>query len=432
LPNAILLLSGSELTRGETRDLNGPFLAAELTALGVRVDEAALVPDDPALIAGAVRGAIVRADLVLFSGGLGPTADDHTVRVIAGVFGRQVIRHPEAEARMRARAAARGLTPERIPDNYWKQAETVAGAEVLLNPVGLAPGMILATERGLLAVFPGVPRELQAMFRELAVPAIRQRFSLTPPRILRAKVLGQGESWVEARIQKLGIDFARIEYGISAKPGEVLVKFTSHHERTHGEIDRLRELLAAEFGPDIVLFPEGLLDASGAPIETEHALLVHRLLLAAGATLATAESCTGGLIAKSLTDHPGSSAYFLGAVVAYADAVKEAALGVPRDLLARHGAVSAEVCAAMARGACERFSARFGLAVTGIAGPTGGTAEKPVGLVFIGIAERQAGEAPALQVERHVFPGNREMVRAQAAVRALDLLRRRLDPPGKA
>ncbi len=432
MPNAILCITGSELTRGETKDLNGPFLATDLSEMGVRVDEIVLVPDDPALLAAAVRGAIARADVVILSGGLGPTADDHTVAVLGEVFGRKVHGHPEAAAHMRSRALARGLTEDKIPSNYFKQSEVIEGAQVILNPVGLAPGMLIDAGRGLLAVLPGVPREMQAMFRELVVPAIRKRFRLEPPRILRAKILGMGESWAEARIQKLGIDFAKIEYGISAKPGELLVKFISHRPGSHAYLDTVCEALEREFGADVLVLPEGLKDASGAAMEVEHSRLVHDLLAASGRTLATAESCTGGLIAKSLTDHAGSSAYFLGSVVAYSNEVKEKALGVPRDLLDRHGAVSREVCEAMARGALDRFGADLALAVTGIAGPEGGTADKPVGLVYLGLASRDRGSDQAgVVVERHVFAGKREMVRHAAGVRGMEMVRRAIPGPSR-
>jgi nicotinamide-nucleotide amidase len=363
--------------------------------------------------------------VVVLSGGLGPTADDHTVAVLAGVFGRTVERHPEASARMRTRALSRGYTDETIPANFYKQAEVLAGVEVLLNPVGLAPGMLIETERGLLAVLPGVPREMQAMFRELVLPALGARLALTPPRIFRAKILGQGESWAEARIQKCGIDFSRVEYGISARPGELLVKFLAHRAADHPYIDTVRALLEREFGEEITPLPEGLKGESGYAMDVDHASIVHRALLGTGLTVATAESCTGGAIAQSLTDHAGSSEYFLGSVVAYRDDVKERLLGVPREMLDRHGAVSAEVCEAMARGALERFGADLALAVTGIAGPGGGSAEKPVGLVYVGCAARSAHEAGKSVVERNTFAGNREMVRRAATVRALELLRRR-------
>jgi nicotinamide-nucleotide amidase len=427
MPNAILLMTGSELTRGETQDTNGPHIATGLSELGVRVDEIALVPDHPQLLEDSIRGAISRADLVIISGGLGPTADDHTVEIVGRVFGRPVYRHPEAIEHMRARALARGLTADKIPPNFYKQAEVIEEAEVLLNPVGLAPGMAIETGRGLAFVVPGVPREMRAMFQELVVPAIEKRFRLDPPRIVRAKIMGIGESWAEAKIQELGIDFARVEYGISAKPGELLVKFLSHRAENHSYLDTVRELVAKAFQGEVLFLPEGLTDSTGEQVEVEHSRLVHEGLLGAGKTVATAESCTGGLVAKSLTDHPGSSTYFVGSVVAYQNEVKEKVLGVSRQTLEQHGAVSAEVCEAMARGAREIFAADLGIAVTGIAGPGGETPEKPVGLVYVGLATKDPSGQTTVQVERNIFWGNRENVRRLAMVKALDLVRRAID-----
>ncbi|HZN58825.1 MAG TPA: nicotinamide-nucleotide amidohydrolase family protein [Planctomycetota bacterium] len=425
MPNAILCMTGSELTRGETRDSNGPYLAMHLSEMGVPVDEIRLVPDDPRILEHMTRTAIEAADVVILSGGLGPTADDHTVSVLAAVFGQAVVRDGEAATRMLRRAAARGWKEADLPKNYLKQAEVLAGAKVLLNPVGLAPGMILDTARGIVVVLPGVPRELEAMFQELVAPAIRQRFHLEKPRIFRAKVLGQGESWVEARIQKLGVDFRRVEYGISAKPGEILVKFVAHRPEDHAYLDEVSRRLVEEFRDEICVLPEGLTDASGTAHAIEHSRIVHDLLVGSGLRLATAESCTGGAIAKCLTDHPGSSAYLAGAIVAYSNDVKQSMLLVPAEMLERHGAVSAEVCEAMAVGAIERLGVDIALAVTGIAGPDGGTAEKPVGLVYLALAARGVAESrPAVQVERQRFVGQRDMVRRAATIRALEILRR--------
>lgn len=425
MPNAILCMTGSELTRGETKDLNGPYLATRLSELGVRVDEIVLIPDDPQLLASAIKAAIVRADVVILSGGLGPTADDYTVQVLAGVLGRAAHRDVEAQARMRARANARGITDENIPANYYKQAEVLEGATVLLNPVGLAPGMIIDTGRGFLCVLPGVPREMQAMFLQLVIPVIERRFELVAPRILRAKILGMGESWAEARIQAAGIDFGRVEYGISAKPGELMVKFIAHARQDHALLDDVRDRLARTFDKDIFFLPEGLTDAGGGALETEQSRLTHEALLGSGLRIATAESCTGGAIARSLTDHSGSSAYFVGGVVAYANEVKEQVLGVSRELLDAQGAVSPQVCEAMALGALKLFRADLAVSVTGVAGPDGGTAEKPVGLVYIGVATPGRDQAAAaVAVERKTFPGRRENVRQAATVYALELLRR--------
>lgn len=430
-PGAIICLTGSELTRGETVDLNGSYLAANLTALGVRVLEVGLVPDDEGLMAAAVARAVGTAEIVVVGGGLGPTLDDLTVGVLGRVLGRGVIRDPGVMTHLRARARLRGISEEDLPENYWKQAEVVEGARVLPNPVGLAPGQVLHGEKGIVIVLPGVPGELRGIFGAHVVPAILSSFALVPPRILRGKILGIPESMAEARIRSLGIDLARVEYGISAKPGELLVKFLARDPGDSPRIDSVRELLEREFGDDFIPLQGGLVDPGGQPRGSEYARVVHDLVLATGATVATAESCTGGLIAKALTDNAGSSAYFLGSVVAYHDLAKESLLGVSPEVLAAHGAVSGEVCAAMALAARERFGADYGLSTTGIAGPSGGTAEKPVGLVWVGLAGAgAAGELaegnPELTVQRCQFRGDRETVRSLAAVRALDLLRRAL------
>ena len=424
---ATILATGSELTRGETQDRNGPFLATELTTLGVRVDEVALVPDDPALLAESIRGGIERSNIVLLSGGLGPTADDHTVQVLSDVFGKAVYRHPEAERRMRDRALKRLQDGWEIPDNYYTQADVIEDSAVFLNPAGLAPGMAIPTERGFLAVFPGVPRELRAMFQECFLPHLLASLSLTKPRIFRAKVFGHGESWAESRIQKLGIDFAKVEYGISAKPGELVVKFIAHEFDHHPYIDEIAQLLAESFGDELLLLPEGLESESAEPA-VEHSKFVHGALLEAGLTVATAESCTGGLIGKRLSDHPGSSRYFLGSVVAYENRIKQEILAVPREVLETHGAVSAPVAEAMANGVRQLMGADLALSVTGIAGPDGGTEDKPVGLVYLGLASDSG-----VRIEKHNFWGNRDGVRGMAAIRALEMVRRHLrSGPGSA
>lgn len=428
-PTAIVCLTGSELTRGETRDINGSFLAGELTALGFRVREILLVPDDAPLLETRLAECLERVDAVVISGGLGPTADDLTVAALARVAGRGVARDPDAREAMRQRALARVGSEDRIPANYYKQSEVVEGSVVLLNPVGLAPGCLVETGGAIAITLPGVPRELVAMFRERAIPELQRRYPLRPARTLTAKVFGAGESWVEERVQRLGIDFARLEYGISARPGEITLKLRENGDESSALGDA-RRLLEREFGDDLFVLPEGR-EATGASA----ASIVLDLLRRSGQTLATAESCTGGLIAAALTDVPGASTCFLGGIVAYDNRTKQAALGVDAALIEREGAVSEPVCEAMALGACRRLGADLAVAVTGIAGPGGGTAEKPVGLVYIGVAgpaTAARGESPEpgrveAQVHRQRLRGDRDRIRAMTTARALDLLRRRLD-----
>ena len=422
-PKASIVATGTELTRGETHDRNGPWLATHLTTLGIDVDRVVLAPDRPEVLRAAIRSAVQDSDLVILSGGLGPTADDHTTRLVAEVLRRDVVRDPEAERRMRKRVLRRVKDEAAIPQNFFKQAEVVEGSEVLLNPVGLAPGMWIEAEedRAAIVVLPGVPRELEALYEGLVAPRLLERFALQAPRIFRAKIFGHGESWVEERVQNLGIRFEHLEYGISAKPGELLLKFVAHDAEAGAHIETVAERLQGEFGDDLMILPEGF-ESGDANRDSDHGRRVHELLLRHTFTVATAESCTGGMIGKALTEHAGSSAYFRGAVVAYHNDVKQRLLGVPEELLDTVGAVSSEVCAAMARGARDVLQSDFAVATTGIAGPDGGSDEKPVGLVYIGLAgPTDDGEA---NVERHVFLGDRAQVRRRTEIAALELLRR--------
>ena len=423
-PRAIICLTGSELTRGETRDANGSFLATELTMLGVHIEELRLLPDDGERLEEAFREVTTRAEIVIISGGLGPTADDLTIANLARALGRGVTIDETARETMRRKALERVSSEGEIPGNFYKQGEVVEGARVLQNPAGLAPASLVETGRGLVAALPGVPYELRAIFHEHLAGEITRRFGLSPPRILRAKLMGQPESWAEARIQQLGIDTKKIEYGIRARPGELLLKFISHADEEHVLLDEIRRALEAEFGDDLFFPPEGLQEPSGGPLDVSLMRRVHELLVSSRASVAAAESCTGGLISKRLTDRAGSSQYFLGSVVAYQNDIKTSMLAVDPRVLEREGAVSRPVCETMAQAVKKQFSATYGISVTGIAGPDGGSDEKPVGLVYLGIAG--PGE-DSVYVEKKVFAGERDLVRTQAATRALDLLRRNLE-----
>lgn len=427
MPRALIILTGSELTRGETRDLNGSFLATGLHRLGIEVEEIRLVPDDAELLERALSGGLERFDLTLVSGGLGPTADDLTIEVLARVTGRQVVQDPTARARMREIALARLGDESRIPDNFYRQAEVIEDSLVLANPVGLAPGCLVEGAGGILITLPGVPRELRGMFEETVVPELARRFEITPPRVYRAKIFNVPESVAETRIQALGIDEPGVEYGISARPGELTVRLIARARADHSRIDGLALRLEEEFGEDFIALPEGLVDATGERIEVSAVHVVHRLLLARRITVATAESCTGGGIGRKLTELAGSSSYFQGSIVAYQDELKQQLLAVSEADLREHGAVSEPVCAAMARGAREALGADLALSTTGIAGPGGGSREKPVGLVFTGLA----GPGGLLRVVRREFPGTRSEVRRRTEDAALDLLRRVLQesPP---
>ena len=247
-PKAIICLTGSELTRGETRDTNGSFLATELTMLGIHVEELRLLPDDERRLEEAFSELCERAELVIISGGLGPTADDLTIGTLARALGRGVTRDETARENMRQKALKRVASEAEIPGNFYKQAEVVEGALVLQNPVGLAPASVVKTKRGLVAALPGVPFELRAIFSESLAEELTGQFNLSAPRILRAKIMGRPESWVEDRIQQLAIDREKLEYGISARPGELLLKFISHQEDQHSLLDDARRRLESGSG----------------------------------------------------------------------------------------------------------------------------------------------------------------------------------------
>jgi nicotinamide-nucleotide amidase len=413
-PRCIVVVTGSELVRGERTDRNGPFLAGEALRLGLEPARIVVVGDNPTELESAL-GEGVQADACLVSGGLGPTHDDRTVEMVARALGRGLHVDGELEAEIEAvsRAAA-----DRLKRPYadfqvgvTKQA-TVPDGAVSLGLAGTAPGLLVEHDGGrVVVVLPGPPAELQRLWpNALETDAFRTLLARTQPpgrRVLR--FFGVSESAVARALAEAGGDGDGVEATICARDFEIHVDFVVD-PGAEGRADALEAALL----PPI---EQWLYSRDERPIE-EHVLALMR---ARGLTMSTAESETGGLIAARLTSIPGSSDVFVGGVVAYANEVKEAALGVPVELLATHGAVSAEVAEAMAHGARARLGADVAVAVTGIAGPAGGTEEKPVGLVYLH-AEGPDGSA----AREFTFPGDRASIRARSAVLALHLVRRLL------
>jgi nicotinamide-nucleotide amidase len=413
-PRCIVVVTGSELVRGERTDRNGPFLAGEALRLGLEPARIVVVGDNPTELESAL-GEGVQADACLVSGGLGPTHDDRTVEMVARALGRGLHVDGELEAQIEAvsRAAA-----DRLKRPYadfqvgvTKQA-TVPDGAVSLGLAGTAPGLLVEHDGGrVVVVLPGPPAELQRLWpNALETDAFRTLLARTQPpgrRVLR--FFGVSESAVARALAEAGGDGDGVEATICARDFEIHVDFVVDP----GAEERADALEAALLPP----IEQWLYSRDERPIE-EHVLALMR---ARGLTMCTAESETGGLIAARLTSIPGSSDVFVGGVVAYANEVKEAALGVPVELLATHGAVSAEVAEAMAHGARARLGADVAVAVTGIAGPAGGTEEKPVGLVYLH-AEGPDGSA----AREFTFPGDRDSIRARSAVLALHLVRRLL------
>jgi nicotinamide-nucleotide amidase len=413
-PRALVVVTGSELVRGERSDLNGPFLAREVLSLGLEPARIVLVGDRPDELEPALREAVTTSDLCVVSGGLGPTHDDRTVELVARVTGLELVVDEALEAEIGAVSrgfAARLRRPYAdFEAGVRKQASMPEGARSI-GLAGTAPGLVLEHEGCVVVVLPGPPRELRRLWpNALASEPVRSLLArATPPgrRVLR--FFGASESAVARALDEAGGDGDGVEATICAREFEIHVDLVVEP----GAEGRADELEARLLPP----LEQWLFARDERPI----ADVVLSLCRAHGLTLATAESCTGGLVAARLTDVPGSSDVFLGGVVAYADALKRAELGVPADVLERHGAVSAEAAAAMSRGARERLGADVAVSVTGIAGPDGGTPEKPVGLVHFHAAGPDGERALQLEV-----PGDRETVRRRATATALHLVRRLL------
>ncbi len=406
-----IIAVGSELLTPYYLDTNSLFLTRRLNDFGLDPAWKTVVGDDPSDLKNVFADALGRADLLLVMGGLGPTGDDITREVLAEVLGRSLKFEEKILAGIRDRIARHG---REMTASNRKQAYVIEGAEVLENRNGTAPGQWLAAGRKLIALLPGPPRELEPMFDAL----IRPRLAPISSGVLLRRTLkttGLGESQAEDMIRDLYPDQKDLRLTILASPGQVefhlSARSASDAAAAREALDRLTEALRSRLA-------ERVFSDSGEDLEE----VVGRMLKASGKTLAAAESCTGGLLAERITRVSGSSAYFLEGAVSYANAAKTRVLGVPAGLIEARGAVSAEVAAAMAAGIRAVSGADFGLSITGIAGPDGGTPEKPRGLVFNGISWDGGGA-----VERNVFFGGRAEVRFQAAQKALDQVRIRCE-----
>ncbi|MFL5922059.1 MAG: CinA family nicotinamide mononucleotide deamidase-related protein [Gaiellaceae bacterium] len=409
-PRGFVVVTGSELVRGDRRDLNGPFLASELLRLGLEPTRIAIVGDDPVELEAVLREGL-EADLCLVSGGLGPTHDDRTVELVARAAGRELVVDSELQAeieRISRAVAERFRRPYAdFAPGVRKQATLPEAAQVV-GIAGTAPALVLETERGAAVVLPGPPPELRGLWpaalESAPVRAVLARAREPGRRVLR--FYGAGESEIARALQESGGEGGGVAVTICAREFEIHVDL---FVEDNGE-RRADELVT------------GLRDRAGRYLFAEDERPVEAIVLELcrehGLTLAAAESCTGGLVAARLTSVPGSSDVFVGAVVAYANEVKARELGVSEEVLQRHGAVSPEAAAAMAAGVRERLGADVAVAVTGIAGPGGGSPEKPVGLVHV------HAEGPDGPLVRELgLPGDREAIRSRATVAALHLLR---------
>lgn len=404
--DAELLTVGSEVLHGATLNTNAAVLSRGLGGVGVIVRRQVTVGDAPAHIVDAIRAARRRAALVIISGGLGPTFDDLTVAAIAQAVDRPLVTAPRIARRIRAfyRRRRRRLHPEAL-----RQARLPRGATPLPNPLGTAPGIWLPLRNGLLVALPGVPGELAAILERSVLPRLRRLVRDAPAAVCTIRTAGLVELDIERRLRRLRLP-AGLEVGLYPALRAVDIRLTAREPSAAAA----RRLVARAASRLCRALGTAVYSTQDEPLEA----VVGHLLVRQRKTLALAESCTGGLLAHRFTSVPGSSRYLRGGVVAYHNDLKQSLLGVTRDTLAQHGAVSAQTAAAMAVGIRERAGADVGLAVTGIAGPSGGSRRKPVGLVYVGIADGRR-----VRTQRYQFFGDRRSIKAQAAQMALDGLR---------
>ncbi len=411
------LATGDEVVSGDVLDGNAAYLARHLRDAGYSVARQGAVPDDLKSIADALLEISARARLCVVSGGLGPTEDDLTAEAAARAAGLPLETHDPSLALLKERFARLGL---RFTENNARSARMPKGCEVHVNPVGSAPGFALTIGGCRFFFLPGVPREYEALANAAVLPWVGENLRLAAGEavaLAELQTFGWPESHLAERFAGFEARFPAVRLGYRLKAPEVILKLTARG-RDSAEARRSLEAPLEEarrmLGPTVV--EPGSEGIPGA---------VHRLMTERRLTLSLAESCTGGRVARLLTSYAGSSAYFMGGVVAYADAVKRRLLGVPDGLFVAGGpgAVSAECAEAMAAGALERFGTDLAVSVTGIAGPGGATEGKPVGLVHFCLAERASGVRIAL---RRNFRGDRERVQATSAFVALEMVRRQV------
>ncbi len=412
--NAEIIAVGSEMLTPHRLDTNSLYLTEQLNLLGIDVIFKSIVGDDMRRLVAAAQHGLFRSDIVIFSGGLGPTEDDLTREAVAEALGVGLRRDPEIVAKLEKRFADRGwkMTP-----NNSKQADVIEGATALPNPNGTASGQWLVGQfegrEVIVILLPGPPHEMKGLFENEVRERLRAK---VPPahiftRTLKIAMLG--ESAVDARVAPIYKKFPEVETTILAGAGEIELHFKAHGatpDAAQARADEVAGLVEDELD-------DAVYSRNGESLEQ----IVGYWLQMRNATIAVAESCTGGLLAERITSISGSSRYFLGGAIVYSNALKTELAGVPTEMIERHGAVSREVAAALAEGIRYRCESTFGVGITGVAGPAGGSPEKPVGLVFHAVASGSGTEV----VQRN-FPGDRKRIRRFASTMALDMLRQKL------
>lgn len=399
-----LVVIGDELLAGALKDANASWLADRLLSIGISVLRVTFASDDFKELKEILDQALARTGFVISCGGLGPTADDCTRAVAADLFDRELYTNKRLLNLLAERCKKLGRRFDRIART---QAQVPRGAALLANPAGAAPGIVLKDESRTLILLPGVPGQMQAITQTALIEYLKENFTLSVSHILLLRTVGAVETELAQRIRPVLARFPDLKVAYLPKSGGVDLRIQAPSERKKSQaLKEFSRILEDD------LYTVGREDLS---------LVVGRMLLDRGQSVAVAESCTGGMLAARLVDVAGSSRYFLGGVVSYSNRAKQELLGVASGVLELHGAVSSQVAKAMAEGVRERLNSTCGIGITGIAGPGGATRTKPVGLVYIALASQDS-----VRIKRFVFPGDRSSIRQRSVIAALDLLRRNL------
>lgn len=405
-----IIAIGSELLTPYSQDTNSLYLTERLNDLGMEVSFKTIVGDEWDNLVLCIKQTLTRADIIIAMGGLGPTEDDRTREAIAAALERKLIFKKTLLKKIERRFRRRGMS---MPPVNKKQAYIIEGAEILENENGTAPGLWLGTGKEIIILLPGPPHELKPMFDSSVWPRLQKfRKKFTARRVL--KITGLTESKIETLISDLYPQEPHTRLTTLAYPGQIEIHLTVLSEEGQ---DKAEEIMQQMENNLLGRLKENVFSTTGEELEE----VVGRLLRLHKKNLATAESCTGGYLGHRLTNISGSSDYFLQSMVVYSNEAKTYNLGVSADLIEQHGAVSPQVATAMAVGIREKSRSSLGLSITGIAGPTGGTPEKPVGLVYTALAWDNGTD-----VVKNLFLGNREMIKFQSAQKALDMVRRYL------
>lgn len=408
--SAEIIAVGSELLTPTKTDTNGLWLTGKLNEIGIEVKLKTIVGDDRARLEETIRDALKRSDIVIATGGLGPTEDDITRPISAKAVGRELVYLNELEQDLRERFKKWG---REMPEINKRQAFIIEGATVLPNPNGSAVGMLAEIGEKFFVILPGPPRENQPMFEDFVLPKLRETAGEIYVKRKILRVSGMGESAVDEAIAPIYTSYANVETSILFNKNEIEIHLSAQSD-SESEAEKILDGLAAKIHEKLGI----AVFATNGEIMEE---IIGELLLETGKTLSVAESCTGGLIGARLTDVPGASRYFTQGVVAYANEAKIETLNVASELIEKRGAVSAEVAEAMAEGMRRRAKTDYAVSVTGIAGPEGGSEEKPVGTVFVGYADEFQTKSFKI-----ILPGDRYLIRWRASQAALDYLRRQI------